>query len=157
MKMFIAIWAVLVLSGCATVPDSVKIALEKEGAAINAVESDYRTSVEMYHSELLKQIDGRLDDTFRCQLEKIELKGGRLTASDVTKLEESRAKTRERLMNEAESAKRKYLSSMNLQILKALHAKVLQYASADRFSASDFATVLTALDGELDKIKAGKE
>ena len=148
---------VLALSACATVPDSVKVALEKEGAAISAVESDYRTSVSMYHAELIKQIDARLNDIFKYEVEKIEASGEKLTAANVMKLEQDRSKQRKLLLDQAETAKGKYLSSKNLEILKVLHAKVMQYAASDKFTASDFATVLTDIDAEIDKIKKEKE
>jgi hypothetical protein len=157
MKKLLITCVVLTLSACATVPDSVKVALEKEGAAINAVEADYRTSVNMYHFELIKQIDARLNDIFRYEVEKKEASGNKLTAAEVMKLEEARAKQRELLVTQAEKAKQKYLSSKNLEILKALHAKVLQYAASDKFTASDFALVLTELDAEIDKIKEEKK
>ena len=157
MKKLLMICVVLMLSACATVPDSVKVAIEKEGEAIRAVESDYRTSVSMYHSEMINQIDARLNDIFKYEVEKKEASGKVLKAAEVMKLEESRAKQRKILITQAEKAKQKYLNSKNLEILKALHAKVSQYAASDKFTASDFATVLTELDAEIDKIKNEKK
>jgi len=156
-RKLLAVCVVLTLSACATVPDSVKVALEKEGAAITAVESDYRTSVNSYHSEMIKQINARLDDIFKYEITKIEAANKKLTAAEVMKLEQDRAKQRTTLIDQAEKAKTKYLSSKNLEILKALHAKVLQYAASDKFTASNFATVLTEIDALIDKIKKDKE
>lgn len=157
MVKILSILLFLGLSGCATVPDSVKIALEKEGTAISAVESDYNISVNRYHAELINQIDARLDDIFRYEIEMIETSGRKLTANDVMKLENARAVERISLVDQAEKEKQKYLNSHNLEILKALHAKVLQYAASDKFTASDFATVLTELDAGIDKIKKDKQ
>ncbi len=157
MKKLLVTCVVLMLSACATVPDSVKVALEKEGEAINAVEADYRTSVNMYHTELIRQIDARLNDIFRYEIEKKEASGNKLTAAEVMELEEARATQRESLLTEAEKAKQKYLNSKNLEILKALHAKVLQYARSDKFTASEFASVLTEIDAKIDEIKKEKK
>ena len=60
----LSVFLIIVISGCATVPDSVKVALEKEGEAISAVESDYNTSINMYHAELIRQIDASLNVIF---------------------------------------------------------------------------------------------
>ena len=40
----------LLLTACAKVPDSVKIAVQKEGEAIDRVAIDYQISAETYHS-----------------------------------------------------------------------------------------------------------
>ena len=158
MKKLLVAYAVFALSGCyAKVPDSVKIALEKEGVAISAVEADYRMSVNTYHEELLNQIDARLDDIFRCEIEKKEATGSGLTADEVMKLENARAKQRATLRSQAEESKRIYLGSKNLEILKSLHARVLHYAASDKFTVSDFVTVLTELDAAIDKIKEEKK
>ena len=144
------------VSACATVPDSVKVALEKESAAINAVEADHRISVNMYHAELVNSINNRLDDIFKYEVEKIQNTGNKLTAGDVARLESQRKEQRTKLLSEAEKAKAKYLNSRNLEILKALHAKVLQYSASDRFTTSDFSTLLTQIDADLDKINQPK-
>ena len=144
------------LSACATVPESVKIALAKEGSAISAVESDYIISVERYHAELINQIDGRLNDIFQYEIERMELTGKAITSSDVIRLEKARSRQRTLLTGQANEARDKYLSSINLEILKSLHGKVLEYAEADKFTASDFATVITEIDAEVDKIKEDK-
>jgi hypothetical protein len=157
MVKILSVLLILGLTGCATVPDSVKVALEKEGAAIHAVESDYNTSVNRYHAELINQIDARLNDIFKYEVEKIEASGKKLTASDVMKLEENRRTQRASLIKQADQAKEKYLNSKNLAILKALHEKVLQYAESDKFTASGFAAVLTELDAEINKIKEEKK
>lgn len=140
------------LSGCATLPDSVKVAMQKEGAAISAVESDYNISVNRYHAEMIDQIDARLNDIFRYEIEKLETSGNKLTANDVIKLEMARKDQRALLIKQADQTRDKYLSSKNLAILKVLHGKVLRYAESDKFTASDFATVLTGIDAEVDKI-----
>ena len=157
MKKLLVACMVLILSGCETVPDSVKIALEKEGAAIRAVELDYRTSVNKYHEELLSQIDARLNDTFRYEIEKKETSKGSLTTAEVMELENQRATQRAKLVSQAEETKKRYLSSKNLEILKALHEKVLLYVASDKFTASDFATVLIELDAAINEIKQKKE
>lgn len=157
LKKLLMVCAALTLSACATVPDSVKVALEKEGAAISAVESDYKTSVNMYHAELIRQIDARLNDIFRHELEQREASGKNLTAAEVMQLEETRANQRELLANQAEKTKQKYLNNANLEILKDIHAKILQYAESNKFTPSDFATLLTNIDAGIDKIKNKKE
>lgn len=153
MKNLLVTCAVLTLSACATVPDSVKIALEKEGAAISAVESDYKASVGLYHAELINQIDARLDDIFKYEVEKRSA-GKTLTAAEVMTLDNARAEQRRMLVAQAESVKQRYLNSRNLEILKALHARIAQYAASDAFTAGDFSALLTELDSGIEKIKS---
>ncbi|NML15816.1 hypothetical protein [Azohydromonas caseinilytica] len=156
MNKAIVVCAMALVTGCSSMPASVNIALEKEAAAINAVEADYKNSVNMYHAELVKMIDGRLADIFRYEIEKLELSGKKMTAADINRLETQRTQQRATLVAQANLARDRYLNSRNLEILKALHAKVMQYSASDKFTAGDFSTLLTQIDADLSKIDEEK-
>ncbi len=89
----------LFLIACAKVPDSVKIALQKEGEAIDKVAIDYQISVETYHSQLLRQIDQHLDDIYRYEIERLSA-SGKLTAENVIELDNERTEQRNILYKE---------------------------------------------------------
>ena len=73
-------------------------------------------------------------------------------------LDRQRNAKRTELYNQAETVKSKYLDSDNLRILKALHAKIMQYIESDHPSTSDLEGILEGLDSLIAEIqkKEGK-
>lgn len=153
----VAVSLLLILSGCATVPEPVKVALAKEGEAIDAVAQDHRIAVNAYHEQVVALIDARLDDVFYYEVRRIEASDRKLTAADVEKLEAQRKKARAELVAQAEQARNRFLASGNLAVLAQLHGKVLEFAAADRFTASDFGALITQVDADLEKIRKARD
>jgi len=146
----------LLLIACAKVPDSVKIAVQKEGEAIDKVAMDYQISVEAYHYELLNQVDQRLDDIYRYEIEKLSA-SGKLTAENVIELDNKRAEQRRTLYKQMNEVKNRLLNSKNLQILKALHEMIYLYIQSDRFTAEDFVNLLRNVEPMIHQIKSGAQ
>lgn len=151
-RFFIFTVTLLVFTACATVPDSVKIAMQKQGKAIDRVAADYQISVEAYHAELLKHIDARLDDIYRHEVQKLSASSS-LTSGKVIALDQQRSEQRQKLHHQAEEVKERLLGSKNLQILKQIHSKISAYIQSERFTAEDFANLVGQVDPLISKIK----
>ncbi len=137
----VLIWAFA--TGCASVPDSVLIAVKKEGEAIQKVEQDYRTSVDTYHKELLRQVDNNLDQVFEYEIKKMAQASGQpLTSEEVIALDKQRKNQQKLLYEQAEQVKKKMMNSINLKILKALHQKIENFVESDQVDSDDLGRLL---------------
>ncbi len=137
----ILIWAFA--TGCASVPDSVLIAIKKEGEAIQRVEQDYQKSVDTYHKELLAQVDLNLDQVFEYEIKKMARESGSpLTPEKVLELDMLRKEQQKKLYQEADLVKQRFLESQNLKILKTLHQKVENFVESDQVDSNDLGRLL---------------
>ncbi len=133
----------LLATGCASVPDSVQIAVQKEGEAIEKVEADYQTSVNAYHQELLNQIDQQLDIIFTYEIGKMARESGAALSPDkVLELDQRRNEQRRLLHQQANQKKQEFLNSRNLKILKALHQKIENFVESNEVGSDDLGRLL---------------
>ena len=130
-------------TGCTSVPDSVQIAVKKEGEAIDRVSEDYQISVNAYHSELLNQIDRQLDMIFTYEIQKMAKdSGSSLTPEQVLQLDQMRKDQRKLLHEQAEEKKKQFLGSRNLKVLKAVHQKIENFVESNDVASEDLGRLL---------------
>ena len=139
------------ISGCAKVPEAVKIALVKEGEAIRAIEKDYEKVIHTYHDETLKYayqyIDNKLQHAMREELSQDERR------ALMEQHENNRNEVKQRLENKRDT----FLNNRNMDILSALHSKIIQYASANKITVSELATIVSDISASVEQIKSGRD